>query len=193
MCNTPRTGGQIYKKIIDNIEFIHYINIWYGEIMLDVEKDRLIQKLIVQYSHNFFDMEEYERIMEYINKIETKNEIMIIEEILNKKEMAVRNNNYKNIFLLFSKRQQKEKYLNISGSNIIVIDKLPFPKYRINVNTFWGTTEIIVPKNIRIKSKITTFFSTIQIDEVTMNTDAELPELEIVGLAKFSKIIFKRE
>jgi hypothetical protein len=191
---------KIIKKALTIWRLLCYNNIVFGGFMFNIgtEKDKLIKKLGLQYSHNIFGMEEYERITEYINKVETKNEIILVEKIVNENSNinppVVNKNRYNNTFLLFSKRQDKEKYLNISGSNIIVIDKLPLPKYKIYVNTFWGTTEIIVPKKIRIKNKLTTFFSIVKMDEVTINkTEEELPELEIVGLAKFSKIIIKRE
>ena len=48
----------------------------------DEEKEKLIQKLSEQYTLNIINMEEYERILEYINKIETKKEISIIEKII---------------------------------------------------------------------------------------------------------------
>jgi hypothetical protein len=47
-------------------------------INIDEEKDKLTQKLSEQYSQNIINMEEYERILEYINKIETGKEINII-------------------------------------------------------------------------------------------------------------------
>jgi hypothetical protein len=48
---------------------------------IDEEKDKLAKNLSEQYSHNIISMEEYERILEYINKIETKKEASIIEKI----------------------------------------------------------------------------------------------------------------
>jgi hypothetical protein len=46
---------------------------------MDGEKDKLAKTLSEQYSRNMIDMEEYERILEYINKIETGKEISILE------------------------------------------------------------------------------------------------------------------
>jgi len=51
-------------------------------INLDEEKDKLTQVLSEQYSQNIINMEEYERILEYINKIETGKEISIIQKII---------------------------------------------------------------------------------------------------------------
>jgi hypothetical protein len=57
---------------------------------IDEEKDTLAKKLSEQYSQNIISVEEYERILEYINKIETKKEINIIEKIIH--ENNIENN-----------------------------------------------------------------------------------------------------
>jgi hypothetical protein len=67
-------------------------------INIDEEKDKLTQKLSEQYSQNTINMEEYERILEYINKIETGKEISIIKKIIqenniNNNELTVTKNN----------------------------------------------------------------------------------------------------
>jgi hypothetical protein len=49
---------------------------------MDEEKDKLTQKLSEQYSRNIINLEEYERILERINKIETKKEAVIVERII---------------------------------------------------------------------------------------------------------------
>jgi ABC-type uncharacterized transport system involved in gliding motility auxiliary subunit len=53
-----------------------------GVFNLDEEKENLTGKLSEHYSQNIITMEEYERILEYINKIETKKEITIIRKII---------------------------------------------------------------------------------------------------------------
>ena len=47
----------------------------------DEEKEKLTQKLSEQYALDIINIAEYERLLEYINKIETKKEINFIEKI----------------------------------------------------------------------------------------------------------------
>jgi hypothetical protein len=59
-----------YDKISITEDFMYNFN---------EEKENLVKMLSEQYSQNIINMEEYERMLEYINKIETKKEINIIE------------------------------------------------------------------------------------------------------------------
>ena len=59
---------------------------------INEEKDRLAQKLSGLYAQNIINVEEYERMLEYINKIETGKEVSIIEKII--QENCVVNNGF---------------------------------------------------------------------------------------------------
>jgi uncharacterized protein YerC len=108
-------------------------------INIDEEKDKLTQKLSDQYSQNILNMEEYERILEYINKIETEKEISIIQNIIQENnvltltksdEIILSKNNEKHLSM-FSWRTSNVRPLNGNGGNYIRI---------------FGTTQIIVDK-----------------------------------------------
>ena len=51
-------------------------------INLEDEKNRLTEKLSEQYSQNVISMDEYERLLEYVNKIETSREISFINNMI---------------------------------------------------------------------------------------------------------------
>jgi hypothetical protein len=177
----------------------------------DEEKENLIKTLSEQYSQNIINVEEYERIVEYINKVETKNEINIIEKIIlenniNNNEIAVRNNAgiitpraSEKYLALFSWRTANVepingnvgKHTSLFGAHRIIVDNLPKGRTILNVNSIFGLTEIIISQNIKIINKSVPIFSGIFVaDEVNMEGE-ELPELYIIGRAVFGNITIK--
>jgi hypothetical protein len=181
-------------------------------INIDEKKDELIQELSDQYSQNIIDMEEYERILEYINKIETGKEISIIQKIIQENtvhnnELAVIKNNEIAIpktdethLSMFSWRTLNVrplngnggKYMSVFGTNRIIVDNLPKGRTVINVNSIFGLTEILVSNNIKIINKTVPIFSGIFSPNEINKEDGELPELYIVGKAIFGNITVKK-
>ena len=179
---------------------------------IDEEKDRLAKNLSEQYSQNIISLEEYERILEYLNKIETKKEIYVIKKIIyenngvNKNELeTIQNNeimipesNERNL-TIFSWRSLNikpangngGKHTSLFGTNRIIVDNLPDGKLVLNVNSIFGLTEIIVPKNIKIINKAVPIFSGIFVSEELMKENEGLPELYIFGKAIFGNITIK--
>jgi hypothetical protein len=178
---------------------------------IDEEKDKLAKELSEQYSKNIINMEEYERILEYINKIETKKEVNIIEKIIQENdiennELTVSQNNKITIqktkekhLSMFSWRTTNVKSINgnggkfisLFGTNRIIVANLPKGRTVINVNSVFGLTEIIVSKNIKIINKAIPIFSGIFSPNEINGENEELPELHIVGKAIFGNITIK--
>jgi hypothetical protein len=179
---------------------------------LDEERGRLTRKLSEQYSQNSINVEEYERILEYINKLETRKEISIIEKIIQEtgagyNELTPAQNNEPMIppakgahIALFSWRSSNVapqngnggKYISIFGANRITIDNLPKGKTVINVNSIFGLTEILVSKNIKIINTTVPVLAGVFMPE-DVNTEGEdLPELYIRGKAVFGNITIRR-
>jgi hypothetical protein len=178
---------------------------------IDEEKDSLVKKLTEQYSQNVINMEEYERILEYINKIETRKEINIIEIII--RENSIDNNELaiiQNSEIMTPKTNEKHlsifswrsanvksingnggKFVSLFGANRIIIDNLPKGRTVLNVNSVFGLTEIIASKNIRIINKAVPIFSGIFAPDEINREDEELPELYITGKAIFGNITIK--
>jgi hypothetical protein len=174
---------------------------------LGEEKDRLTGALAGQYSQNIITMDEYERILEYINKIETLKEVSIIDKIIqennnknNEFPALIQNNNEKH-FAVFSWRttnvkpynQNAGKYISLFGANRIIIDNLPKGNTIININSVFGLTEIIVSRNIKIINRITPLFSGVFAPAETNIEDAEAPELYITGKAIFGNVTIIRK
>jgi hypothetical protein len=174
-----------------------------GMFNLDEEKENLTKKLSEQYSRNIINMEEYERLLEYINKIETKKEISIIEKIIQENnvennEIIIPKSNEKHLSM-FSWRTSNVKpingnggkYISLFGANRIIVDNLPRGRTVIKVNSIFGLTEIIVPENIKIINKADPIFSGIFTPNEINEKDEELPELYIIGKAIFGNITIK--
>jgi hypothetical protein len=178
---------------------------------MDEEKDKLAKELAEQYSRNIISMEEYERILEYINKIETKKEVAIIEKIIRENsiennELTVSQNNEIAIpkttgkhLSVFSWRTTNVKsidgnggkFISLFGTNRIIADNLPKGRTVINVNSVFGLTEIVVSKNVKIINRTVPIFSGIFSPTETNRENEELPELYIVGKAIFGNITVK--
>jgi hypothetical protein len=179
---------------------------------LDEEKDKLAKELAEHYAQNIINMEEYERILEYINKLETKKEISIIENIIQannvapNNELTVTQNNEVIIpetkekhLSFFSWRSSNVtpvngnggKYISVFGANRIIVDNLPRGRTVLNVNSIFGLTEIIVSGNIKIINKAVQIFSGIYTPNKINKEDEDLPELYIVGKAIFGNITVK--
>jgi hypothetical protein len=176
------------------------------------ERDELARKLSEQYSQNVINMEEYERILEYINKIETEKEISIIQKIIrendvNNNELTISKNNEmimpmtnEKHLSMFSWRTSNVnplngnggKYTSVFGANQIIVDNLPKGRTVINVTSIFGLTEIIVPNKVKIINKAAPIFSGIFLPYEINKGDEELPELYIVGRAIFGNITIKR-
>ncbi|MDR1238968.1 MAG: hypothetical protein LBK27_02545 [Treponema sp.] len=178
---------------------------------IDEEKDNLVKELSEQYSKNIITMEEYERVLEYINKIETKKEVNIIEKMIRENDIenneltAIQNNETmvpktnEKYLSMFSWRTTNVKSINgnggefisLFGTNRIIVDNLPKGKTVLNVNSVFGLTEIIVSKNIKIINKIMPVFSGIFSPNEINRENEKLPELYIVGKAIFGNITIK--
>jgi hypothetical protein len=154
-------------------------------------------------------MEEYERILDYINKIETKKEINILGKIIQENnnednkltevqssEIIIPKTKEKNLSL-FSWRTinlkptsggNGGKFTSIFGANRIIIDNLPKGRTIIKVNSIFGLTEIILSQKAKIINKAIPIFAGIFAPNETTTTGEELPELYIVGRAIFGNI-----
>jgi hypothetical protein len=178
---------------------------------IDEEKDKLAKALSEQYSKNIITMEEYERILEYINKIETKKEVNIIEKII--QENTIGHNELttgRNNEIVIPKAKEKHlsvfswrttnvksingnggKFISLFGTNRIIVDNLPEGRTVINVNSVFGLIEIIVSKKIKIINTATPIFSGIFSPNEINRENENLPELYIVGKAIFGNITIK--
>ncbi|MCL2765636.1 MAG: hypothetical protein FWD40_10215 [Treponema sp.] len=175
--------------------------------LLEGKKENLSKILSEQYSQNIINIEEYERILEYINKIETNKELYIIEKIIyenninknlsvNEANKIIIHETKEKHLSIFSWRTNNlksingngGKYLSIFGANRILVNDLPRGRTVLNVKSIFGLTEVIVPKNVKIINKtipiLAGIFSPPEVDK----KEEDSPELYIIGKAIFGNI-----
>jgi hypothetical protein len=175
---------------------------------LDEEKTALTEKLSDQYSQNIISLDEYERLLEYINRMETAKEADILEKII--RENSVKENNIKTNRELISRSNKHTavfswrtsgltvhngdggKFTSVFGANRIIVDKLPPGKTALTVESVFGLTEIVVPPNIKIVTDIETAFAGVFASDEMNREDEDLPELHITGRAVFANITIIR-
>ncbi|MHB9294129.1 hypothetical protein Holit_03255 [Hollandina sp. SP2] len=179
-------------------------------VNIDEERENLIKKLSEHYSQNIINMEEYERILEYLNKIETEREINIIKKIIHENNVNGNGSTItRNDEIITPKPKEKHlsifswrttnikpqnrnggKYISLFGANRIIVDNLPRGRTVLNVNSIFGLTEIVVSENenIKIINRAIPIFSGIFTPDEKNREDEELPELYITGKVIFGSI-----
>jgi hypothetical protein len=150
-------------------------------------QERLTKDLAELYAQNTIRVAEYERILEYINKIETEKEAVIIEKIIHEHgsrdvpavqsapETAVPHPGEHNLtpirqdkprLAVFSWRSSAIEpvdgdggaFTSLFGANRIIVDKLPAGRTTLHIHSVFGLTEIVVSKGIRITNRALPFF-----------------------------------
>lgn len=149
------------------------------EVRLEERKSKIIEELSVQFSQNEIPMEEYERLVEYINKAESERELVIIEKITRENSLYYKEpgepkseprehpgkrenpGEGKTSFALLSTRHLSGDYLagrdtsiyNVLGSHIIEISDGDLPRGRtdITVLSLLGDVKIRVPPNVKVR------------------------------------------
>jgi hypothetical protein len=179
---------------------------------IEFEKNRLTEKLSDHYSRNVITLDEYERLLDYINKIETSKEISIANNMLQVYRPAEppEPDTSFGIFDLFKRQTEKYetifssrtinvesrngrggKFSVVFGSNTIIVDNLPPGKTVINIECVFGSIEILIHQNVRIVNKITPLFSSVDSPR-DRYIDEYLPELHLKGEAVFGNVTIKR-
>jgi hypothetical protein len=173
---------------------------------LDKEKERVTELLSEGYSQNRLTMEEYERLLDYINRIETPKEAALAEKIIRESaappEFPVEALPApgKNHLSMFSWRSSSIKpsggsggaFTSVFGTNQILADSLPPGRTAIRVHSVFGLTEIIVPQDVRVVLDLgAPVFSGVFVSpQVNRDCDGQR-ELHITGGALFGNITIK--
>ena len=166
---------------------------------IDDEKEQITRALSEQYAQNSISLEEYERLIESVQKISTALELRNIQNI------AAEDGKEKHLSV-FSWRSatinpihgNAGTYASVLGATRITINEhdLPRGKTVLSVHSILGLTEIHVPKSIKIINKTTPFLAVVfapnDTGERGIQNDAEAPELYILGRAILGNITIIR-
>jgi hypothetical protein len=191
------------------------------EIRLEERKNKVIEDLSVQFSRNELPMEEYERLVEYINKAETERELVIIEKIARENSLYSggsenrqqeryaesrrdSDSNFdegKTSFALLSTRHlsgdffsgQSHSLFSVLGSHEIDFDEgdLPNGRTEISVISLLGDTKIRVPPNVKVKINAIPILGEATVARNNEAVSNYGPELVINGVAILSSIKVK--
>jgi hypothetical protein len=168
--------------------------------MTNIEEAReaLIKTLSEHYTQDRVSVEEYERILDYITKIETSKEAEILRKILQEYQgIEDGTSTPEKRLSLFSYRRgtvtsvrgKGGTYTCIFGMNQIIVDNLPKGITVLEVHSIFGLTEILIPQHIKIVNKAVPIFGGIFAPQDASSAESEL---HIIGEAVFGNITIKR-
>lgn len=165
------------------------------------EKEILTRNLSDMYSKSIISLEEYEKMIEQVSKIDSvKNLQAVQKEVYGSGDLMLPENNSEKNVTVFSWRSTTIKPVNgkagkfvcVFGTNQIKLADLPAGKTVLHIKSIFGLTEIIIPKNVRVINKATPVLSGIFINDETDSTSDGIPELYITGTAVFGNITVVR-
>jgi hypothetical protein len=185
--------------------------------IVDERKEKAIENLSESYAKNNLPLEEYERLVEYINKIESERELVLVEKMVAEFEPGsvpeesdddedelddyqqyghVQNGN----LTVLSTRsfsgpvKSGSQFVSILGSGQIKIRKVDLSKKRTNLHvlSILGDTEIYVEPGIQVTNKVVPILGNSSTNlKVQRQAKAGEPEIVLRGAALFGNISVK--
>ena len=188
--------------------------------IIEERKGKAIEKLSTSYANDSLPLEEYERLVEYINKIESERELMVVEKIVaeygesetperafyddDKDEQDYNRNNLSspagsNLTILSTRTfsgplKSGSQFVSILGSGYITVRKSDLSKKRtvLYIVTILGDSVIAVESGIRVINRAIPILGNVEMDH---NLDKKAgngePELVISGTALLGNITIK--
>ncbi|MDR1398697.1 MAG: cell wall-active antibiotics response protein [Treponema sp.] len=187
------------------------------ETQIEERKNQAIEALSVQFSLNALSIEEYERLVEYINRVESERELVIVDKIVNETALyagnpapmpasvstapALSNDGESKLDLaLFSNRKifgdtlltRRRSFIALFGNTIITIrdGDLPGGRTVLRVNAVLGNVIIKVPPSLVVSMEAVAYLG----NTVLRSQGQRLPgcpELVITGGAYLGNIMVK--
>ena len=181
--------------------------------IIEERKGKAIESLSDSFSKNKLPLEEYERLVEYINKIESERELVLVEKLVaehgaasNESETPVyadeeddedgfeytrSSRSSSNVAILSSRTfsgplKSGTEFVSILGSGCIKIRKADLSKRQtvLNVVTILGDSVICVESGIRVKNKVVPILADSSVNQkVHKQAMQSDPELVISGIA----------
>ena len=183
--------------------------------IVEERKEKAIENLSTSFAKNRMPLEEYERLVEYISKIESERELLVIEKMVaeygKKSEAAAdisenedepdqgRRNSRSNLTLLSSRTfsgllETGSSFVSILGSGCIKIRKKHLKNRQtvLNVVSILADHVIMVESGIRVTNKVVPILGDAKINhKVDKEAQAEAPELIISGTAILGDVSVK--
>jgi len=142
--------------------------------MIDMfeEKEKLTHELSDQYSRSIISLEEYEKMIDSVNKIESVRELRDVQRMaLSNSELSLPKDPGQKHVTVFSLRSvtldpvngNAGKYTCVFGTNQIKVNDLPQGKTFLRVDAVFGLTEIYVPKKVKLINNVIPIFGMTEI------------------------------
>ena len=161
---------------------------------IEARKERAIKALSAQFSQNALSVEEYERLVEYINRLKSDREMAVVEKVV---EDTARyadtppvSRKRAGLTILSSRTvsggalKKRRMFLNVLGNTRIIIRgaDLSTRRTEVRVTAVLGVTTIIVPPEARVTVEAASFLGGIFLwPGVGEAAGPDSPELVITG------------
>jgi hypothetical protein len=179
---------------------------------MEDKKGEITEELSRQYALNKISLEEYERLIEYANKIETEKELMILEKIAHESNTTtaykntgkekVNNAGVRNDYTILSSRKTSGSMLNeingkiitlLGDTHIIINDgDLIDDETFVEVLVALGEIVLHIPKNITVINKAVPVLGGIFGDEENRNNNQD-KKLIITGKIILGNMTIKQK
>jgi hypothetical protein len=182
--------------------------------LMEERKNKAIETLSEQFSQNVLPLEEYERLVEYINRTESERELAIVERIVDETALYARQGSEPEressgfagtpqfkMALLSSRetagealRGGQSAFFSVLGTNLIDIREgdLPPGRTEVDVVSILGETKITVPPGVTVTMKAFPIAGETRLGRgVETQRRPGAPELVITGCALLGAIVVK--
>ena len=183
--------------------------------IIEKRKEKAIESLSDSFAENRLPLEEYERLVEYINKIESERELVLVEKLVaehSRPEEPVYDNDDDedepdfqpsrssgNVAILSSRTfsgplKSGSEFVSLLGSAYIKIRKADLAKQQtvLNIVSILGDCTISVESGIRVKNKAIPILGSSSVNnKVSKLAESDEPELKISGIALLGNISVK--
>jgi hypothetical protein len=186
------------------------INLWRRQKMpsieIEREKERLTNILSTQYAQNLIAIDEYERLLDFVNKTETNKEIEYIKKIINTnetytlKEAADRNqldsqpkiNFFTMLLNLLMKKKNVKRIKIFSGTYELRLYDIDFidNKLILKIKNFGGDAFVYVTKNTSVENNIQDYGGKYIVNERINISNSEIKNKLIIKGANFGGNIY---
>ncbi|MDR0323246.1 MAG: cell wall-active antibiotics response protein [Treponema sp.] len=137
--------------------------------VINERKNKLVEKLSSEYALNHISMEEYERLIEYSQKVETDKELKILEKLIDENTSVETNtrreinigNIEKNYFTFLSSRKTTGPIVSANISNVLGDHKIYLneddlieDETTLNISSVLGSVVIYLPDNVEVVCRV---------------------------------------
>jgi hypothetical protein len=178
-----------------------------ANIEINLEKERLTNILSTQYSQDLIAIDEYERLLDFVNKTETNKEIEYIRKIINtnetyalkkdtKDEIRLDNQPKINIFTMLMNLLMKKKNIKkvklFSGTYELILCDIDFieNKLILKIKNFGGDAFIYIARNTSVENNVQNYGGKYIMNERINISNNEIKNKLIINGANYGGNIY---